>query len=154
MNIFLISSLLFLSACATMKPSDCNYEYGYAQGVNSAKSDLPLYTNLDREGVCSEEGKKELLKGNREGYNFVLASKPSTTNITLNNETNSYGSSPRVKKECLEAYGKKVCGYHCKSAYGVVKCAPKSDMDCVAAYGNIECGYNCIAQYGQITCDK
>ena len=152
MKLILIASMFLLTACSTLKSTDCNYDYGYSHGVNAAQAGLQMNTNLDRESVCSDEGKKALSLGYREGFSLVLKSRPSTTNITVNNDSSS--SRTRIKKECLEAYGTRVCGYKCQSGYGKVKCASRPDMDCLAAYGDIQCGHNCIAQYGQITCEK
>jgi hypothetical protein len=148
--LFCVLTILF-SSCTTLKPSDCNYDYGYADGLNSAKANLPMDTNLDRENVCTTAGKTALLKGYREGYSFALKSRPSTTNITVNN--NSSGRS-QVDRECLEAFGKKACGYNCESGFGKVKCARRADMECLVAFGDIQCGYNCEAMHGRVICEK
>jgi len=82
--------------------------------------------------------------------------------------------------ECTSAFGQTVCGYHCESAYGELRCAqtpwgrckaaygkvvcgdgaswltwrrgPVPRVECKAAYGEIACGYKCEAAYGQVRC--
>ena len=54
--------------------------------------------------------------------------------------------------ECIEAYGKKKCGYGCLEAYGKIQCAIKKEHRCVESYGKIRCGLHCTESYGKITC--
>lgn len=142
---FLLVSLFILSSCATMKPENCNYEYGYAEGVNDAKSERNMFPPIDRDKVCTIDGLEQAKKGYREGYSFVLKTRPSSTNITFNN---THGQ----RRQCLEAFGKKACGYNCVSGYGLVKCAEAPEKKCLAAFGKIKCGHDCEAKFGNIEC--
>ncbi|MFY7992278.1 MAG: hypothetical protein ACOVP4_03215 [Bacteriovoracaceae bacterium] len=142
----LFVSLLILSSCATMKPENCNYDYGYAQGVNDAKSELNMYPPVDRDKVCTIDGLELAKKGYREGYTFVLKSKPHQTNITVNS------GNFRSRRQCLEAFGKKSCGYNCVSGFGQVRCADNPEKKCLAAFGKIKCGHDCEAKFGDIVC--
>ncbi|WP_224367811.1 hypothetical protein [Hyalangium versicolor] len=91
------------------------------------------------------------------------------------------GTHPQA--ECKTAYGKTVCGYDCKAAFGEVKCAQTPHGICEAAYdrlvcfdppayvvrafqgepprpscksgyGLITCGYQCASGYGQVQCSQ
>lgn len=65
------------------------------------------------------------------------------------------------KATCLAAHGQIACGYDCKSASGMVKCADTPQGACAAAYGQLVCwdpgGRSrqkamCLAAHGQIAC--
>lgn len=143
---FLLVSLFILSSCASMTADQCNYDYGYAEGVNDAKSELNMFPPVDRDNVCTIDGLELAKKGYREGYSFVLKSRLSKTNITVSN------SSFLTRRQCLEAFGKKSCGYNCVSGFGQVKCADNPEKKCLAAFGKIKCGHNCEAKFGDIVC--
>jgi hypothetical protein len=129
-----------------MKPENCNYEYGYAEGVNDAKSERNMFPPVDRDNACTIDGLEQAKKGYREGYTFIVKSRPSNTHITIEN------GKFRERRQCLEAFGKKACGYNCVSGYGSVRCADVPEKKCLAAYGKIKCGFNCEAKYGDIQC--
>ena len=81
-----------------------------------------------------------------------------------------------AEPECVSSYGQTACGYHCKSEYGMVKCAqtpqgvchaeygqvkcwdPEVETDekpqCMAYNGQIDCGYHCKSGYGMVKCAK
>lgn len=54
--------------------------------------------------------------------------------------------------ECVSAFGTTVCGFSCKAAYGVVRCAKTPMGVCESGYGNVVCGYQCASGYGQVSC--
>jgi hypothetical protein len=84
--------------------------------------------------------------------------------------------------ECLNVYGRRVCGFHCKSADGVnAACAqtaagvcvtnagrvfcfdppvwlsialggPPPAPTCVAMGSSVACGYNCVSERGRVAC--
>lgn len=43
------------------------------------------------------------------------------------------------EQACKSAYGNTACGYDCKAAYGMVRCAATPDGRCQAAHGKVTC---------------
>ena len=79
--------------------------------------------------------------------------------------------------KCVSAYGLQECGYHCKAAFGVLKCAhtaqgvcdsafgvvtcwdPPTPLpagsppaSCTSAFGKTVCGYDCEEAFGEVQC--
>lgn len=44
------------------------------------------------------------------------------------------------KGECLEAFGRVVCGYNCVESFGTIKCADWPGGVCRESFGKITCG--------------
>jgi hypothetical protein len=132
--------MLLLTSCAMLKKETqdrfCNYHGAFEFGVNDALESQPMKAR-EYASACDEKTKPQALKGYEEGY---LSTNP------------SYGR--KQTQECIGNYGKKVCGYHCKEAYGDIKCATRPDYYCLADYGKIVCGKNCKTDFGLIKCDK
>lgn len=134
---FILVALFILSSCSTMKAGDCNYDYGYAEGMNDGKAGRFMYPPQDDDNICSEKKLTEVKRGYREGYKAGAK---------------LYKSLTTPDRECLEAYGKKVCGYNCASGFGDVRCGDAPDQKCLVAFGKIKCGHDCEAKYGDIEC--
>jgi len=50
----------------------------------------------------------------------------------------------KAKEKCTEVNGQQVCGYDCKTANGITKCAQDPKQRCVVSgNGKIACGYDC-----------
>jgi hypothetical protein len=61
---------------------------------------------------------------------------------------------PAPPQQCLEAYGRRVCGYGCKESYGNIRCASDPRHACMDSYGKIYCGMNCREDVGHVVCDE
>lgn len=46
---------------------------------------------------------------------------------------------PKVKAQCMSAYGKTACGWGCASGFGEVACSSTPNGTCVAYYGKVTC---------------
>lgn len=144
--------LLLAVSCSTVRPEDCNYDYGYARGVNDARANLPMDTLPDKDRICYETGRREMIRGYREGYSVELRTRPAQAKElargSVRNEQDLY------VPECRMAYGERVCGYGCITIYGQIRCARNPGSRCLAAYGDIRCGQDCEVQRNRIECSS
>lgn len=141
-----------------------SYEAGFNDGqsghpMNAKKAlsicgaNLPKYLEKYKKGYL-ESSKNPNAKSIKplesgESTNAISAFVGSVTN---NNSSSS--STATGKKSCIEAYGKKACGYDCKEAYGQLACAQNPEDNCVVSYGKIRCGFKCEAKHGDIKCGE
>jgi hypothetical protein len=148
-RIFLFASMLSLVGCAAMQKDfqdkTCHYDGAFEKGVNDAQQNESM--NAERTAYqCPEATKADVRTGYRDGY-MGVKSKPAGININI-------GGASSAQQQCLDAYGKRECGYGCKEAYGKLKCAKIPGNTCIEAYGNITCGSNCREEFGKIKCDS
>lgn len=141
--------LLLLASCARLKPQDCNYDFGFATGVNDARDDLPMRTRLDEAQSCNDVSRRKLMEGYREGYSIELRTRVAQSHLT---KPDVLASEKLLIPECRVAYGERRCGYGCLLAYGELKCAKNPGSGCLAAFGEIRCGRDCETMGGRIQC--
>ena len=146
MKLALFSILFIFLSCTSMKPENCHYDYGYAEGFDDGKRDHYFYPPKDSNGVCSSEALEQAKRGYREGFKAGVKQRQSYSLVTMSS------SGFQQKRECLSAFGKKACGYNCVSGFKTVKCAQEPDQKCLAAFGKIKCGHQCVAKSGNIVC--
>lgn len=149
MKCFLMLIFLGLLGCSSLEKKDCNYDYGFATGVNDAKADLPMNKKLDPKKVCHVGTRRELIRGYREGYSIEMRTRVAQTHLT---KPTVYSSDKLYVPECKVAYGERVCGYGCLVIYGQVRCAKNPGSGCLAAFGDIRCGRNCEVNINRIDC--
>lgn len=141
--------LLLTASCARLTAKDCNYDYGFAQGVNDARDNLRMETDLDRHNVCSDINRDRLVTGYREGYSVELRTRVAQTHLT---KPDVLSTERLLVPECRVAYGERRCGYGCLVVYGQLRCAKNPGSGCLAAFGDIRCGRDCEVQGNRIEC--
>jgi hypothetical protein len=130
-----------MPGCASAIAAHCTSDRAYESGVNDARNGEDMNSS-GYAVVCPAEQRSTVQSSYRAGYERGLASAPTVVVATA-----------PAEGTCVEAYGKKACGYDCVEAYGTIKCGTEPDHNCVEAYGQIECGRNCRESYGAIECD-
>ncbi len=55
--------------------------------------------------------------------------------------------------QCVDEFGKKVCGYNCKLVQGVASCEGEKSKNCVTLGNKTECGEKCRIEENAIRCD-
>jgi len=153
-RILALSCTLLMASCAAMtEKSPCTYNVAFKSGVNDARDGRRMDRGIS---MGCAEGKVGLVKkGYREGY--VKGERAASDDPRgIFSELKSIFSEPIPirKKKCLEAYGRKACGFNCLSAFGKVKCAQRVSHNCVEANGEIRCGNNCRSESGSIVCSN
>lgn len=142
----LLILIVLLGSCASMMEDYCSENTAYSAGVNDARNGQDM--NAHYAYSCPADMKEQATESYNKGYHTGLEAGEKGSgqiNVVLG------GGGP--KRECLEKYGKRVCGYNCVEAYGNIRCASRPDHNCVEAYGDIRCGRDCRTEYGQIVCD-
>lgn len=124
--------------------ANCDKDAAYDAGMNDARNENDMnsaaYNSCGKDGAAAK-------KAYREGFQAGLKSGKRTEVVVVS----AASARPRG---CLEAYGRKECGYDCKEAYGKIRCGTSPEHNCVEAYGKIECGLNCRENFGRIECDE
>lgn len=55
--------------------------------------------------------------------------------------------------ECIRAFGRKICGYHCIKTSMSAACAAHPAQACIAnVWGQVACGWRCMRHYGNVYC--
>lgn len=152
-TVILVASLLSCSHMQEMHQKyDCNFDSAYQKGMNDARQSK----NMDETIAygCTEDKLADVQRGYRDGYEKGLKlSKTPVVNIHVGqSETVIARNTPAPKVECIERYGKRVCGYGCLDVLGDVYCGEAPGMKCLESGGQVACGYNCIAKYGKMAC--
>ncbi len=148
LRILFFGLLLSLVGCAAVKKDfqerTCHYDGAFQKGANEAQAGEAM--NAEQTvSQCPDSTAADVRKGYRDGY-IGVKSTPAVVNANV--------ASNAPKQECLDAYGKRACGYSCKEAYGKLKCAKIPGNTCTEAYGNITCGTKCRNEHGKIRCDS
>jgi hypothetical protein len=131
-----------LSGCATLMAQACTESAAFEHGYNDAKNSAPR--NSGQYEICEIHARSDLKKSYSNGYSDGVKDKAPRLGFLGIKSAN---------EECLNAYGRKVCGYGCTSAYGQVQCGSSPGDNCVSAYGQVRCGRNCRQEFGKITCN-
>lgn len=131
-------------ARANFVNNTCNYDGAYEYGVNSAKNGETM-AGQRLAAYCPPQVRSQVMQGYRAGY-MSISNRPSWPGTIILSR-----NSPQ--EECVEAYGKRVCGYGCVHAYGNLVCSRIPGHECIAHYGQITCGLNCRPKFGRIVCD-
>lgn len=140
LGLLLLVSASMVSCAAMMeswRKTYCNYDGAFKAGMNDARSGKDM--NMSFSGPCNPQSRPDVERGYREGYTRGVCA--------------GQGAAGGPEHRCIEAYGKKACGYHCIQGYGEVRCASQPHHNCVQAYGKLACGQNCRSEHGQIVCD-
>lgn len=141
--------LIWVASCARLKAKDCNYDHGFTLGVNDARDNLAMNSNLDSDNECTQITRERLVTGYREGYSVELRTRVAQTHLT---KPDVLMSEKLMVPECRVAYGERRCGYGCLVAYGQLKCAKKPGSGCLAALGDFRCGRDCEVRFNRIEC--
>lgn len=124
----------------------CNPDAAFAAGLNAGKSNDDMEVNFAAK--CGAYT-KTLNAKYADGYKFGYLNQKEQLHETYNRR--QY----KPPEQCLETFGKKVCGYDCKKSFNKVMCAEKPSQQCIVGnFGNIECGYSCIKAGQSIACAK
>jgi hypothetical protein len=138
--------LSFLTACAAMQQQYvdtlCKTEGAYTQGYNDGHGAGRMDSSFA--SMCPAE-QDALRRAYRDGFEKGAARIAAEPRPAI---------PPNGEWRCLESFGKKVCGYDCREAFGRVRCAQREGDNCVAAFGSIRCGTRCREQFGEIQCDR
>lgn len=136
------------SGCALfqLQGADCNGDKAYARGMNDAQSGHRMDEYVA--DSCPAETKSVVNAAYRDGYEHGIASRPAPAAVVMVAGPTAYVPPPT----CIEAYGKRACGYDCKEAYGKLACGANPGDNCVEAYGNLRCGQACRESFGRIVC--
>ena len=165
-----VLSGFLLSGCAAMQEDYqnqmCNYDAAFESGANAARQNGQMQGSMIA-GNCPIEARDSVMSGYRAGYASVPQQRPVLQPVTpviivrppvagglLNPTYPGRRPSPVPDQQCVESYGRRVCGYGCQSAYGLVRCASNPRHSCISSYGKIECGLNCRGEFGRIFCDE
>lgn len=155
-----VVSIIFLSAvasatfagCAAMylRGADCNRDKAYARGMNDGQHGHMM--NEQVADMCAPADQSVVHEGYRAGYQDGRAgtTAPVVVAAIAGNGGGVVVAGPPPR--CIEAYGKRACGYDCKEAYGNLACGRTPDENCVEAYGKLRCGVACREHFGQIEC--
>ena len=130
-----------------LKGNDCNRQTAYARGSNDSKYGYPM--NEDVGDMCPADVQPEVQAGYRDGYEAGNRNQPRQT-VVVAAAPAAYVVAPAPS--CIEAYGRRACGYDCKEAYGRLACGANPGDNCVEAYGKLRCGQSCRESYGNIIC--
>ncbi len=148
--VIVIASHVF--GCAAFNPSltgtDCNFDQAYARGMNDGSRGRQMFSEWVGKS-CAPETQADVQTGYREGYIAGRDSRPAPVVVVADRRGPAYVV---AQPECIEAYGRKACGYDCVEAYGQIMCGQHPGDNCVESYGRIRCGLGCRAEYGTIKC--
>ena len=115
----------------------CSLDAAYSAGVKDANRDK------DKRDDYSEPCEALLNKKYRQGYH----------DASNDSDTHHDGSHDQPKKQCLDHFGEKVCGYDCKKNVTNVMCAPKPNQQCIkGSFDEIACGFSCVKSGMSIKC--
>ncbi len=140
--------------------TNCTHSAAYATGMNNATRSQPMQTNYAANNSCNfinmpSKQQNMINDSYISGYQFGLKNKPKQENININ--VNHHKNHPEKNQpwRCINVYGQKSCGYHCKQSGNLGICAQRPDEECVAKFGvGAECGYGCVETPFQVSCGK
>jgi len=124
----------------------CDYDGAFEAGTNAARANEAM-NGKNHAAFCDKPARGTVIRAYRAGYE---AEKERSANYAR-----AAGAGQGYpKKECLEAYGEKACGYDCKAVGGHVKCAYDPGHSCLVRFAGIVCGLNCREEFGEVKCDE
>jgi len=144
-----------LTSCAEMAQQSCTPSAAYATGVNDATQSQSMQANYA--SICSyinmpPAEQEKINESYIRGYQFSLKNKPREQNINININDGKYRYG---KRECINSFGKDICGYNCKQDGNLAICANSPHKECIAKFGaGAACGYGCIATAFKVACGK
>lgn len=174
----MFSILISLSGCAAIQQDYenrmCNYDAAYEEGANAARQKGQMQGSMIASN-CPVQARDAVMSGYRAGYASVPQQRPTAqpapgpvviVNPGAGFQNPTYPSRgggtviinptapSQPQQQCLESYGRRVCGYGCKESYGNIRCASNPRHSCLASYGKIYCGLNCREDVGRVVCDE
>ena len=177
LKLFAFTMTATLTSCAAMQQDYenrmCNYDGAYEAGANAARE----RSAMNGSGIasqCPAQARDAVMSGYRAGFAsvpptpiiqpapIVIVQPPPPTPIRVNPTYPGYprqggggmGTYIPPAQQCIESYGRKVCGYGCKESYGNIRCAREPRHSCMESYGKIYCGLNCREDGGRVVCDE
>lgn len=157
---------LALAGCADMMPTPeqmaaakarnqaatCNYDGAFEYGVNAAKTGDPM-NGSSLASYCPPDAQAAVMKGYRAGYMSVQSAPvvaPPAPVVVIQQPP----MMAERHRECLTAYGRQECGYGCRAAGGMLRCAQDPRHDCMVYAGRVWCGLNCHGAGMTVFCDE